>query len=71
MTTPRKERYSPRVDKMVGRALVDNPINLHDIQRVYDFALTLEDDGITDDEVLVACLTEYVRTIRVDINPTR
>jgi hypothetical protein len=63
-------RYSKRIDDAVGRALVDNPINVMDILRVYTFARELELDGITDD-VMDATLAEYVRTIRVDINPMR
>jgi len=71
MSAKRKPRYTKFIDEAVGRALRGNPIDMMDIQRVYDFAVQLLEDGITDVEVLDATLSEYVRTIRVDINPKR
>lgn len=61
------QKYSDRIVGIVNGTLKDYPIGVHDITRALQFAHVLEGDKV-DDEILTACVTEYVKTIHTEIN---
>lgn len=64
------QKYSDKIVGVVNKAIKVYPIAAHDITRALAFAEQLSLDKI-DDEILDACVAEYVKTIYTEINPTR